>query len=224
MDYLHALCWLCSESVGRFQAYVEPGLSLCWGLQGSVNNPILNCSRCIVSWRHYHSSLGNVIACGYWGLTCKLYYNIFMMGFACVFTVFWDRIGEMLHLHVFLILWTSSESFVYLFVYMTVWVCAYVLSSRCVWLAYNIQEVSDDLFHQFPPVSLRQPLFRKPSLFSTRLEAIQVPAIPPALGNVWLIIQVLGSELWFSWLWNKLCWLVLCNFDIQTRVIWEEWP
>lgn len=62
MDYLHALCWLCSESVGHFQAWDEPGLSLCWGLRHSVNNSILNCSRCVVSWRHYHSSLGNVIA------------------------------------------------------------------------------------------------------------------------------------------------------------------
>lgn len=39
-----------------------------------------------------------------------------MMGFACIFTVFWDRIGEMLHLQIFLILWTSSESFICLFI------------------------------------------------------------------------------------------------------------
>lgn len=162
-----------------------------------------------------------------------------MMG-SCIFTVFWDRIGEMLHLHVFLILWTSSESLAYLFVYMPVWVCAYmyVLSSRCAWLAHSIQkEASGVLFHQFPPVPLRKPLFRKPGLFSTRLEANKsqqshLPSPPSEdfrdffffLGNVWLIIQVLGSELWFSWLWNKLCWLVLCHFNIQIRVIWEEGP
>lgn len=127
-----------------------------------------------------------------------------MMGFACIFIVFGDRMGEMLHLHVFLIPWTSFES-----LFISVWVHVCVCAFWWMCLACT-QRPEEGLRCPLPSVSscLSEALFLDPGLFLPSLEAsksqLSCLPLPPSeglkafLGNVWLIIWVLGSELWSS--------------------------